>query len=209
MHHNTIITVALIGLTASAAAAAERPRPPSRAFVGLNVGYAHSSAEANRVAASGWGAAFRRSAVRNGRRDVEPRRRAGVGNRRLPGARPVPGPIRGAVDRRRPVSLPAGGRPSRGLRRPRIRRGLAPARGADLVRRDDGFDIRDGDGLGGDGGLGVRPGGRSNAELAIIIRPGVRGVVGVAGRRGRGLHVRAIANWRRIPLLSILKVRRP
>lgn len=59
MHNNTIITLALIGLTASAAAAAERPGPPSRAFVGLNVGYAKSSAEGNRVAASGWGAAFR------------------------------------------------------------------------------------------------------------------------------------------------------
>lgn len=43
----------------AATAAADAPGPPSRAFVGLNVGFARSAAEGNRVAASGWGAAFR------------------------------------------------------------------------------------------------------------------------------------------------------
>lgn len=40
-------------------AAAGEPPPPKRAFVGLNAGFARSAATGNRVAASGWGAAFR------------------------------------------------------------------------------------------------------------------------------------------------------
>ncbi len=58
MRNITIITLAVTALTA-AAAAGDKPPPPGRAFVGLNAGFAKSAAEGNRVAASGWGAAFR------------------------------------------------------------------------------------------------------------------------------------------------------
>ena len=58
MRNITIIALAIIALT-TAAAAAGTPPPPRRAFMGLNVGFAHSSAAGNRIAASGWGPAFR------------------------------------------------------------------------------------------------------------------------------------------------------
>jgi opacity protein-like surface antigen len=60
MRNITIIIALIIALTTTAAAAArEKPPPPRRAFMGLNAGYAHSSAAGNRIAASGWGPAFR------------------------------------------------------------------------------------------------------------------------------------------------------
>jgi opacity protein-like surface antigen len=60
MLNTTIITAATIALTTTAAAAApDRPPPPKRAFVGLNAGFVRSAATGNRIAASGWGAAFR------------------------------------------------------------------------------------------------------------------------------------------------------
>ncbi len=57
VRNTTIITLAITALTA-AAAAGDKPAP-RRAFLGLNAGFAKSAAEGNRVAASGWGAAFR------------------------------------------------------------------------------------------------------------------------------------------------------
>ena len=61
MRNITIIAVAIIALTTTAAAGGPPPpkQVPGRAFMGLNVGYAHSSAAGNRIAASGWGPAFR------------------------------------------------------------------------------------------------------------------------------------------------------
>jgi opacity protein-like surface antigen len=53
-----IITAAIIVLLA-AAAAGNGPDAPRRAFLGLNLGMADSAAQGNRIAAAGWGAAFR------------------------------------------------------------------------------------------------------------------------------------------------------
>ena len=63
MRNITIITAAIVALTSAAAAIEDKPKPPAKAprhfFTGMSAGYAHSAAEGNRIAASGWGPAFR------------------------------------------------------------------------------------------------------------------------------------------------------
>lgn len=57
MRNITIITASIIALTTTAAA--DKLPTPKRMFLGVNAGLARTAAEGNRIAASGWGAAFR------------------------------------------------------------------------------------------------------------------------------------------------------
>lgn len=60
MRNVNIIAAVMVVLTAGPrAAAADGPDALRRVFVGLNLGGAGSAAEGNRIAAAGWGAAFR------------------------------------------------------------------------------------------------------------------------------------------------------
>jgi opacity protein-like surface antigen len=61
MRNFTIITAAIVALTAAASANGPPPpkHAPKRVFMGLSAGYGHCAAKENRVAASGWGPVFR------------------------------------------------------------------------------------------------------------------------------------------------------